>query len=77
MAKVGDGSSMRLFRFASNFRAVADAITASNLAANFKMKDYIESNEFRLFHVSGRTMIQPRFWKKMAYFYVSSQDSTV
>ena len=71
MAKIGDGNSFRFYRFAKNFRSVA----ASN--SGFEMKDWVDSPQFRLFSVGGRTMVPPRFWKKMAYFYLSSQDDTV
>jgi len=40
------------------------------------MTQWIDSPEFRLFHIPGRNMVAPRFWKKLAYFYVSSQDMT-
>jgi len=77
MAKLGDGSSFRLFRLAANFRDVATAVTANNLAASFEMVDWIDNPFYRLFHISGRTMVPPRFWKKMAYFYVSPADAAL
>lgn len=74
MAKLSDGSSFRFFRFSGDFRTVATAITASNVKTNHPMTQFIDSPEFRLFQVPGRNMVAPRFWKKLAYFYVSSQD---
>jgi hypothetical protein len=71
MAKVSDGSSFRFFRIASNFRTVAAAGDAS-----FSTSDKIDSGEFRLFHVPGRTMVPPVFWDRMAYFYLSGTTST-
>lgn len=66
MAKLSDGSSFRFYRLASNFAAVSTAGDAA-----YQTKDKIDSGEFRLFHVPGRTMVPPIFYGKMAYFYIS------
>lgn len=71
MGKLSDGSSFRLFRMASNFRDVASGGDGA-----FETKDKIDSGEFRLFHVPGRTMVPPVFYERMAYFYLSGTTST-
>lgn len=69
MAKLSDGSSFRFYRFASNFRTYAP--DDSTAATKYK----IDSGEFRLFHVPGRTMVPPVFWGRWAYFYLSGTDA--
>lgn len=66
MAKLSDGSSFRFYRIASDFRA-----NAATGEAGLQTKDKIDSGEFRLFHVPGRTMVPPVFWNRWAYFYIS------
>ena len=71
MAKLSDGSSFRFFRMANNFRTVAAAGDAA-----YSTSSKIDSGEFRLFRVPGRTMVPPVFWERMAYFYLSGTTST-
>lgn len=71
MAKLSDGSSFRLFRMTSDFRAVALAGDAAQPTAT-----KIDPGNLRLFHAPGRTIVPPVFWGKLAYFYISPIDST-
>lgn len=71
MAKISDGSSFRFYRVSSDFRTYAP--NDSTAATKYK----IDSGEFRLFHVPGRTMVPPIFWGRWAYFYISAVDLTI
>ena len=77
MAKLSDGSSYRFFRLKDNFRTISALATTGNPGSPTEMSDYVDSKEFRLFNVQGRQMVPPRFWRKLAYFYVSSSDASV
>lgn len=70
MAKVSDGSSYRFYRMSGDdtngFRAMAGGAEATS-----DTKYKIDSGEFRLFHVPGRTMVPPVFWNRWVYFYIS------
>ena len=65
MAKVSDGSSFRFYRMSDEFRTYA----VDDSSADTKYK--INSGQFRLFHVPGRTMVPPVFWDRWVYFYLS------
>jgi len=69
MAKLSDGSSFRFYRMTSDFRTYATDTTSDT-------KYLVDSGEFRLFHVPGRTMVPPIFWGRWAYFYISSIDDS-
>jgi len=58
MSKLSDGSSFRFHRFTKDFIAAAEDYAG---AKTFNTKDQIDSGEFRLWHIPGRTMLPPVF----------------
>lgn len=68
LAKVGDGSSFKFFRFNSNFQTTAGLLDVTDKT------EQIEYTEHRLWQVPKRILVPPIFYQKMAYIYASWTD---